>query len=167
MNEYELRAGRYSAIILDRGAILYSFKIDDRDIILEYDEKTEHERSKEYFSEVVGPFANRIKNASYILDGVEYKAEKNDGNNSLHSGSRNYGYQVWSLVNRTDRKVTLSLYSPEGFGFPGNHSVEVIYSLKDDGELTIHYSAISDKACPFNITNHAFFNLNSTGSFES
>lgn len=40
------------------------------------------------------------------------------------------------------------------------------YSLKDDGELTIHYSAISDEACPFNITNHAFFNLNSTGSIE-
>lgn len=58
----------------------------------------------------------------------------------------NYGYQVWSLVNKTDREVT--------------------YSLKDDGELTIHYSAISDKACPFNITNHAFFNLNSTGSIK-
>src|SRR5690606_36138104 len=44
-------------------------------------------------------------------------------------------------------------------GFPGNCSVEVMYSLTDKNELTIDYSAITDKATPFNITNHSYFNL--------
>lgn len=163
MNEYLIKAGRCSATILDQGAILYSFKIDDKDIILEFDDVTENERTHGYFSQVVGPFANRIKDGRYTLDGVLYQADKNNGKNNLHSGSRNYGWQKWTLVAKSDDSVTLSLHSPEGAGFPGNQDVEITYTINEDGALKLHYSIISDKKCPVNLTNHAFFNLNSTG----
>lgn len=163
MNEYLIKAGRYSATILDQGAILYSFKIDDHDIILEFEDKSENERTKGYFSQVVGPFANRIKEGKYTLDGVVYQADKNNGNNNLHSGSRNFGWKKWNLVKKSDDSVTLALHSPEGFGFPGNQDVEITYSIDEKGNLTLHYSIVSDKKCPVNLTNHAFFNLSSTG----
>lgn len=164
MKEFLIKAGRYSATVLDQGAVLYSFKIDDTDIILEYDNKSQNEVRRGFFSQVVGPFANRIKAGEYVLNGIKYQTEKNNGNNGLHSGSRNYGYQVWSLVEKTESSVKLHLSSPEGYGFPGNHEVDVIYSISENGELTIHYSVVSDKACPVNITNHAFFNLNPYGT---
>ena len=166
MNEYLIKDGRYSALILDQGAILYSYSIDDKDIILQFGDKSENERTRGYFSQIIGPFANRIKNGQYTVDGESFQAERNNGNNSLHSGSRNYGWQKWSLVSKSSNSVTLSLHSPEGFGFAGNQDAEVSYTIKADGSLTIHYSVVSDKKCPVNLTNHAFFNLNSTGDIR-
>lgn len=166
MNEYLIKAGRYSAVILDQGAILYSFSIDDHDIILQFADKSRNELKKGYFSQVVGPFANRIKDGKYSIDGIEYQAEKNNGNNSLHSGSRNFGWHKWELVSESDNSVTLSIHSPEGYGFPGNQDCEVTYSLTEDGALSIHYIIVGDKKCPVNLTNHAFFNLNSSGDIR-
>lgn len=166
MNEYMIKAGRYSATILDQGAILYSFAIDGKDIIVQFKNKNENLRKGIYFSQVVGPFANRIKDGRYTLDGTTFEAERNDGNNNLHSGSRNFGWQLWKLVSLSDSAVVLALHSCEGFGFPGNQDIEVEYKLREDGSLAIHYSITSDKKCPVNLTNHAFFNLGSSGDIR-
>jgi aldose 1-epimerase len=57
--------------------------------------------------------------------------------------------------------VTFYLDSPDGDqGFPGNLHVEVTYTLTNDNELHIDYSALSDADTPFNMTNHSYFNLN-------
>ena len=44
-------------------------------------------------------------------------------------------------------------------GFPGNVDFYVHYEVFDDNSLHIYYSAVTDKATPFNVTNHAYFNL--------
>lgn len=44
-------------------------------------------------------------------------------------------------------------------GFPGNVDFYVHYELLDDNSLHINYSAVTDKATPLNVTNHAYFNL--------
>ena len=38
-----------------------------------------------FFGSVIGPNANRIANAKFNLDGVEYHLDPNDGVNNLHS----------------------------------------------------------------------------------
>jgi aldose 1-epimerase len=44
-------------------------------------------------------------------------------------------------------------------GYPGNLTVKVTYSLTDQDEFTIDYEAVTDKACPVNLTHHSYFNL--------
>lgn len=56
--------------------------------------------------------------------------------------------------------VTFSLYSPDGDqGYPGDLHIEVTYTLTNDCELHIDYSAWSDTKTPLNLTNHSYFNL--------
>ena len=43
--------------------------------------------------------------------------------------------------------------------FPGNVTVKMTYTLTDDNELKIDYSATTDSTTILNLTNHSYFNL--------
>ena len=163
MNTIKIQNGDYSIEVLDQGAILYSFSYKDQDIILGFENKEDNIDSDSYFSQIVGPYANRIGKGAYTDGEGKHSLEINDVNNHLHSGSRNYGFKKWDIVEVTKDSVKLFLFSPEGQGFPGNHRVYVTYTMKEGGVLRIDYRIETDKRCPLNPTNHAFFNLSGGG----
>ena len=144
---------------MTQGAVLNKFTLDGKNAILGFDDYKAYVNAPSYMGEVVGPFANRIKAASFSMDGNEYLLDKNDGNNNLHSGSRNYGDELFEIAGLSSDSVTLALISKERAGFPGNHEVMVTYLLSEDGVLSIDYQVRSDKRCPVSVTNHAYFNL--------
>ncbi|MBU3823112.1 galactose mutarotase [Flavobacteriaceae bacterium XHP0103] len=115
----------------------------------------------------VGRYANRIANASFTLDGQTYSLPVNNRPNTLHGGPEGWFAQVWDskIVNDSDApSVTFTYISPDmEAGFPGTVTTHVTYTWTNDNEIVIDYLATTDKKTVFNITNHAYFNLNGTG----
>ena len=117
---------------------------------------------------VVGPYANRIANAQFEIDGQVYQLPKNNKNACLHSGTESFYRQVYDAVElkaADGPAVEMTLVSPDlQWGFPGNKVVKVTYTLTKDNGLKIDYEATTDKSCFFNLTNHVYFNLKGEGN---
>jgi aldose 1-epimerase len=122
-----------------------------------------------YQGYTVGRYANRIAGASFDLDGKTYKLQANDGGrNTLHGGNSNFGLHNWeskALAPKDhEASVEFTYHSKDGDGgFPGNLTATVTFTLTDNNELRLDYTATTDKDTPINLTNHAYFNLAGTG----
>lgn len=150
--------------VLNYGATLTSIVVPDQtgkkeNIILGYNNIEDYLSDQFYLGSTIGRFANRIAKARFDLDGSTYHLDKNDGENSNHSGSDGFNFRIFDHK-ITEDKIILSLESKDGDGgFPGNIHFSVIYSFSDNNELIIGYKVIADKKTIFNPTNHAYFNL--------
>lgn len=115
------------------------------------------------FGTLVGRFANRIGNAKFSLGGKTYTLDKNDGENCLHGGFDRYEKKVWEAKEfHNGEKIGIEFsrvsYAGEQ-GMPGRAEIEAIYSLDEENNLTLEYSARVSEPTPVNLTNHAYFNL--------
>ena len=153
------------------GGIVVSLKTPDRsgalaDIVLGFDSLDGYLAAPNpFFGALVGRYANRIAHARFALNGVEYKLEKNNGENSLHGGSRGFDKRVWTARELPDGGLELTYLSKDGEeGFPGSLMVRATYHLTDANELRIDYAATTDKPTVVNLTNHSYFNLKGQGS---
>jgi aldose 1-epimerase len=151
------------------GAKIVSIYVPDRDgkmtdVLLGFKSIADYQQYGASHGAVVGPFANRIANASFTIDGVTYNLPANNGKACLHSGPNSWYRKVWDFAGEGNA-VTFSLTSADGeFGFPGNKAVKTTYTLTDKNELKIDYEITTDKACHVNITNHSYFNLRGEGN---
>jgi aldose 1-epimerase len=159
-NSRGLKAG-----VINYGAILVNLFVPDkdgraRDVVLGYDTLEPYFQNGSFFGATVGPNANRIGGAAFVLDGKKYQLDVNDGVNNLHSHmEKGYHKRVWSVEEGTD-SVVFSLTDEDGsMGFPGNKKISVTYTVTEENELKIHYQAESDKNTIINMTNHTYFNL--------
>jgi aldose 1-epimerase len=107
---------------------------------------------------VVGRIANRITNKQFTLDGKTYTLTSN-----IHGGQLGFDKKIWDIAEVPgDKEVSLKMtyLSKDGEeGFPGNLNVTIIYTLTNQNELKIRYTATTDKATPVVLTNHTYFNL--------
>ena len=153
-----------SASLLNYGATWQSMMVPNRkgelvDVVLGYDTIEDYQKNFMYLGSTVGRVANRIRNARFTLNGVEYKLAANNGTACLHGGIVGFDKKIW-LAQVDGNAVFFSLTSPDGDeGFPGELSVVVIYSLDDENALSIQYMLNSDQDTIQNMTNHTYFNL--------
>src|SRR5436190_15563515 len=131
------------------------------DVVLGYDSLSGYRQTgNPYFGCLVGRYGNRIANAKFTLDGKEYTLAVNNAPNTLHGGLKGFDKVIWTVKSFDDSNLSLSYSSKDGEeGYPGNLSVDVLYSLSDDNGLKIEYTAVTEKATPVNLTNHCYFNL--------
>jgi len=164
---YALRNGKIEAAITTYGGIVVSLRVPDRkgnmdDVVLGYDSLSQYVSNNPYFGAIVGRYANRIAHGSFLLEGKTYSVPKNDGDNSLHGGTRGFDKVVWKAKPIKDG-IELSYVSRDGEqGYPGTLTAIVRYTLNDDG-LRIEYSATTNKPTVVNLTNHSYFNLAGQG----
>jgi aldose 1-epimerase len=157
------------AAITNYGGRVVSLKVPDKkgamgDVVLGFDSIDGYLNENPYFGALIGRYANRIGHAQFTLKGVLYKVPKNDGDNSLHGGTRGFDKVVWTAREMSDGGLELSYLSKDGEeGYPGNCKVTVIYHLTDADELRIDYAASTDKDTVVNLTNHSYFNLKGGG----
>lgn len=112
-----------------------------------------------YMGATIGRFANRIADASFVIDDVNYSLEANDGKNTNHGGHSGFHHKLWQSEVLADG-VRFSLTSPDGEGgYPGNVLVRVAYRLSEDNVVTVSYQGVTDRPTFLNLTNHAYFNL--------
>lgn len=157
------------AKIMNYGGIVVSLRTPDRtgksgDITLGFDTLEGYLKPNPYFGAIVGRYGNRIAHGRFKLDGVEYKLAQNNGENALHGGIKGFDKQVWKVKDAGPQFVELGYLSRDGEeGYPGNLDVTVRYTLTDNNELRIDYSATTDKDTVLNLTNHTYFNLAGEG----
>jgi len=159
------------AKITNYGGTIISLMVPDAankfvDVVLGFDNLDDYIKDNPFFGCLVGRFANRIADGKFKIDDVEYSLAINNGPNSLHGGTKGFDKVLWQgemqeLMSEDEPAfLKLTYTSVDGEeGYPGNLKCEVTYTLTDDNELVIDYSAVTDKKTVINLTNHSYFNL--------
>ena len=173
VHEYTLtNATGASMKVLDYGGTITHLMVPDKngkmgDVVLGFDSIDKYEEFSPYFGALIGRYANRIAKGQFTVDGKEYQAPTNNGENSLHGGLVGYDKRVWDVSTNQSAdgpQLILNLTDKEGEqGYPGTVKVQAVYTLTNDNTLRIEYTATTDKATPINLTNHSYFNLKDCG----
>lgn len=164
------------ARITNYGGIIVSLSTPDRDgkladVVLGKDDLQGYLDGHPHFACITGRVAGRIGGASFDLNGKTYPLEANNGPNAIHGGSKGFHQILWdaevTTINGVE-KLKLSTTDPDGSdGFPGTIHCTVTYAVLEDNSLEIRYTAETDQTTPFNITNHAYFNLGGEASGDA
>jgi aldose 1-epimerase len=163
------------ARIMTYGGIIVSLKVPDRtarleDVVLGFDNLDGYLAGHPYFGALVGRYANRIARGKFRLNGTEYTLAVNNNENHLHGGLKGFDKVVWKaeeVEGKGSVGLALSYVSKDGEeGYPGTLKVKAVYTLNDENELRLDFTATTDKDTVVNLTNHSYFNLAGAGSGE-
>jgi aldose 1-epimerase len=160
------------ARIMTYGGTVVSLRVPDRhgkfaDVVLGYETLEAYLKNSPYFGAIIGRYGNRIGKGRFSLGGKQFTLPKNDGENTLHGGLKGFDKVVWKakeVKGKDGIGLSLSYVSKDGEeGFPGNLTVTIVYTLTNDNELKIEYTATTDKTTVVNLTHHSYFNLAGEG----
>ncbi len=161
------------ATISTYGGTLTSLLVPDKngklgDVVLGFDSlagytSALYQKENPYFGALIGRYGNRVKAGKFTLDGKAYSLPLNNAPNSLHGGPVGFDHRVWTAQPGTSpdgQTLTLGLVSADGDqGYPGQLTVQVVYTLTANNALRIAYQATTTAPTVLNLTQHAYFNL--------
>lgn len=153
--------------ILDWGCRIVALKVPDKtgklvDTVLNYPHLTDYKNDTFYVGGTIGRYANRIARGRFELEQMQVQLTTNETTerNHLHGGEIGFDKRYWTVVDRTDNAIEMTLTSFHGEeGYPGTLTVNTRYELSENNELTIQYTATSTQTTVVNLTNHSYFNL--------
>jgi aldose 1-epimerase len=157
------------AKISNYGTIITELHVPDRtgkidDVVLGFDNLEQYLKGHPYFGCTVGRVANRIAKGRFTLEGKTYHLAVNNVPNHLHGGLKGFDKVLWKAEPQPDTAVKFSYTSADGEeNYLGQVAVTVLMTLTDANELSIDYTALTDKPTPVNLTNHSYFNLAGEG----
>lgn len=132
-----------------------------RNIVLGYKNLEDYLTDPFYMGAIVGPYANRIKDARCNIAGKEVILTPNEGKNQLHGGDNALAHQFWLCHHHSKNRLTLNCQLKDGVnGYPGDINVTVNYEISETSELIISIKVNTDKVTISGPTAHPYFNLN-------
>jgi aldose 1-epimerase len=155
------------------GGIIVSLKVPGRkgslaDIVLGYADLRSYVHDNLFMGGIIGRYANRMARGEFSLNGKRVRLTRNDGANHLHGGTIGFHKVLWrakSTPNQGRNSLGLEYLSRDGEeGYPGNLTVQVLYSLDDENDLKIEFTATTDQETVLNLTSHPYFNLAGHGA---
>ena len=160
--------------MMNYGATVLSVQVPDRngkidEITLGFKNYSNYTKNKTYFGGTCGRFSNRIAKGKFTIDGKEYQLATNNDPNHLHGGVKGFNNALWTgeiIDNKDEVGVKFTYISPDGEeGYPGKLTSHVTYSLNDNNELKIDYTAtVTGNPTHVNLTNHCYWNLAGEGT---
>ncbi|CDO95712.1 unnamed protein product [Kluyveromyces dobzhanskii CBS 2104] len=175
------RAGDYSSRIVSLGkgtpfevrianvgGTIVDIVVNGSSVVTSLDNESEYKDcSNPYFGATVGPYANRISNGSFEIDGKKTELTLTEASNVCHSGINSYHTKKFlgPIVKNPEPHVWTAdfLHVDEETELPAKLSTLVKYEVNSEKKtLTIEYeSKVVGEGCTVaNITNHTYFNLN-------
>ena len=169
---YTLKNADLTMQVTNFGARVVSLWAPDRngkydDVVLGYNniDKYINNPGERFLGAVVGPFANRIADGKYEIDGESYNFPQNNNGQTLHGGLKGLDMVVWDVLAADDTTLVLTYTHADGQeGMPGNLEIVMTYTLTSDNEFKVEYLAQTDKKTHVNLSHHSFFNLKGEGN---
>ncbi|KAF2243641.1 galactose mutarotase-like protein [Trematosphaeria pertusa] len=167
--KYEISAEGIRGLFIPYGASISNLFINDtngieRDIVLGFDNASHYsvDQFHPHLGGVPGRYANRIKNSSFVIDGVEYHVEPNENNNNdtLHGGPDGWDYRNFTVVAHTSDSITFSIVDPDGKeGFPGEVISYITYTMTPHTWNIKMVALATTKKTPIMLSSHTYWNL--------
>lgn len=164
---YTLKTPEITVKITNFGARLLSFIYQGTDCL--YGPETLEDLPEDtcYCGSICGRVANRIAGGAFVLDGQEYKLAVNNGPNHLHGGTKGFSDMPWTVEEVSNTRLVLSMVSPDGQeNYPGEVTVRAIYTV-EGRRLTLEMQGSTNAPTLLNLTNHAYWNLNGSGTIDT
>lgn len=148
--------------LLPFGATIQRIRYQGVEVTLGYPEAHDYHQNEFYVGSTVGRYANRIAAGKFSLGNTQYQLPINNGGNHLHGGPDAWHQLEWRVLDQKTDSALLYLCAQDGEnGYPG--TVEVWQRIVVvQGEVRLLFKAQGNKATPLNLTNHCYFNLNSS-----
>lgn len=163
-----------SVSVMNFGATVVKLLVPDRhgkigDVVLGFDSLAGYLDAKKdpHFGASIGRYGNRIAKGRFTLEGHSYQLPLNNGPNSLHGGPMGFDRTMWNaqIVSSSPPTIVFTHTSPDGDeGYPGTMKASVRYTLTEDNQLKLYFTATTDKPTVVNLTHHGYFNLGGAGS---
>lgn len=164
----------YVLEMMDYGAAIVAMRVPGKDgsesvnVALNCNDMAGYNACSSFFGCTVGRYCNRIAKGKFSIDGKEYELATNNSPNHLHGGIVGFDKKVWeSTLIKSDNYVGIrfTLTSPDGDeGYPGEVKAVAEYTLDEENQLKMVFSATSDAATHVNLCNHNYWNIAGAGS---
>lgn len=116
-----------------------------------------------WFGALVGPVANRLKEARAMLDGQDLRFAPNEGTTLLHGGADGISSEIWEIAEQSADHVVFRLTLADGKGgFPGQREITARFTVTPPATLTMVLKATTDAPTLMNLANHSYWTLDGT-----
>lgn len=151
--QHTLVHGDQRAVVVEVGGGLRSYTVAERDVLDGYAEDAMADGGR---GQLLAPWPNRIEDGHYSFDGTQQQLPLTEvaRHNAIHGLVR---WTAWSLVDRTDDRVTLEHVVQPQPGYPWRLRLAASYALADDGlSAAVTASNEGTAAAPYGIGVHPY-----------